>query len=147
MKSKLTARRFKSNLNNIKGMANAIPFVFWCPFKIDPQGKFFRNLSEFFGRWIDLPLGDNGCCTRPLSSGGVTPCLQTRSMYKTIYTLCNSFSNVQKYSLRSSGISCTSIVGLFSSPKSYWYKRQSRSSTIINVYPFEVLKAPSLLSL
>ena len=39
------------------------------PFKIDPYNKFFRNRSVVFGQWIDLPLGDDGSCTPPLSSG------------------------------------------------------------------------------
>ena len=39
------------------------------PYKIDPQGKFFRNRSMVFRQRIDLPLGDDGSCTRPLSSG------------------------------------------------------------------------------
>ena len=29
------------------------------PFKIDPQSKFFRNRSVFFGRLADLSLGDD----------------------------------------------------------------------------------------
>jgi len=41
------------------------------PFKIDPQSKFFRNRSVVFGRWIDLPLDDDGSCTLPLSSGAL----------------------------------------------------------------------------
>ena len=36
------------------------PFCFVIP---------FQNRSEFFGRWIDLSRGDDGSCTRPLSSG------------------------------------------------------------------------------
>ena len=28
-------------------------------YKIDPYRKFFRNRSVVFGRWIDLPLGDD----------------------------------------------------------------------------------------
>ena len=39
------------------------------PYKIDPYRKFFRNRSVFFGRLVDLSLGDDGSCTRPLSSG------------------------------------------------------------------------------
>jgi len=57
----------RSDLNRPKDLAH--------PFKIDPQSKFFRNRSVFFGRWIDLSLGDDGNCTRPLSSGLSTPCL------------------------------------------------------------------------
>ena len=41
------------------------------PFKIDPYNKFFRNRSVFFGRWMDLSLGDDGSCTRPLFSGAL----------------------------------------------------------------------------
>ena len=85
----------------------------------DPYAYFFRNRSEIFSQRIDLSLGDDGRKKLSEVYRAFTSCLQTRSMYKTIYTLCNSFSNGQKYSLRSSGISRTSIIGLFSSPKSY----------------------------
>ena len=47
------------------------PFALTYSCKINPYRKFFRNRSVFFGRWIDLSLGDDGSCTRPLSSGGL----------------------------------------------------------------------------
>ena len=40
----------RSDLNRPKDLS--------CPFKIDPYCKFFRNRSVFFGRWVDLSLGD-----------------------------------------------------------------------------------------
>ena len=44
----------RSNLNRPKDLAH--------PYKIDPYRKFFRNRSVCFGRWVDLPLGDDGSC-------------------------------------------------------------------------------------
>lgn len=41
-------------------MAKAISFFLARYYKIDPYHKFFRNRSVFFGRWIDLSLGDDG---------------------------------------------------------------------------------------
>ena len=40
--------------------AKAIALILAHPFKIDPYRKFFRNRSVFFGRWVDLSLGDDG---------------------------------------------------------------------------------------
>ena len=51
----------RSDLNRPKDLAHH--------FKIDPQSKFFRNRSAFQSQRIDFPLGDDGRCTRPLSSG------------------------------------------------------------------------------
>ena len=42
----------RSDLNRPKDLAHY--------YKIDPYHKFFRNRSVFFGRWIDLSLGDDG---------------------------------------------------------------------------------------
>ncbi len=53
---------FRSDLNRPKDLS--------CPYKIDPQSKFFRNRSVFRSQRIDLSLGDDGSCTPPLSSGG-----------------------------------------------------------------------------
>ncbi len=44
-------------------------FLLAHPYKIDPQSKFFRNRSMIFSQRIDLSIGDDGSCTRPLSSG------------------------------------------------------------------------------
>ena len=55
------ARFSRSDLNRPKDLAR--------PYKIDPQGKFFRNRSMVFSQRIDLSLGDDGSCTLPLSSG------------------------------------------------------------------------------
>ena len=41
----------RSDLNRPKDLS--------CPFKIDPQSKFFRNRSVFFSQQIDLSLGDD----------------------------------------------------------------------------------------
>ena len=57
----------RSDLNRPKNLAH--------PFKIDPYRMFFRNRSVFFSQRIDLSLGDDGNCTRPLSSGLSAPCL------------------------------------------------------------------------
>ena len=82
MQSKLTTRRFISDLNNIKGMAKAIPFVLAHPFKIDPYRKFFRNRSVFFGPWADLSLGDDGHKKLSEVCRAFAPCLQTNLMYQ-----------------------------------------------------------------
>lgn len=63
MQSKLTTRRFISDLNNIKGMAKAIPFVFGTTFQNRSAEQVFRNRSVFFGRWVHFPLAMMGAAT------------------------------------------------------------------------------------
>ena len=59
----------------MRSLVMATFFVLAHPFKIDPQGKFFRNRSVFFGRWIDLSLGEDGRKKLSEVFGAFAPCL------------------------------------------------------------------------
>ena len=68
-------------------------FCFWHTLsKSIHTASFFQNRSVFFARWIDLPLGDDGSCTRPLSSGVLLHACKRIYVDKiNISCLCNSF--------------------------------------------------------
>ena len=57
-----------------------------CHYKIDPYKAIVQKQSIIFSMRVHLSLGDDGRCTRPLSSGGATPCLQTKLCKKQVKT-------------------------------------------------------------